>query len=104
MSNFNKYAFLRDLRNQLITEIEKYDVDYIDEIEVLISEIIDNQTTYHSDCFDICKELNAHDFTIYLNECNNIGNLAFACLYEFVQENLDFSELEEICNNKQKAQ
>jgi hypothetical protein len=102
MTNFNKYAFLEDLKNQLITEIEKYDVDYIDEVHPLISEIISNQSIYHYDSFLICIELNAFDFRAYDIECNNISELAFAALHEFVYEKLDFSELEEICNNKVK--
>lgn len=104
MTHFNKYAFLEDLRSRLITEIEKYDVDYIDEVHPLISEIIDSECTYNSDCFDICNELQANDFTAYPNECNTINQLAFEALYEFVYEKLDFQEIEQICNNKQKAQ
>ena len=103
MRTFNKYLFLEDLTNQLKTEIEKYDVDYIDEVHPLISELIDSECTYHSDCFDICNELQAHDFTAYANPCNNISQLAYESLYEFVYEKLDFSELEEICNNKLNA-
>lgn len=103
MENFNKYLFIEDLTNQLKTEIEKYDVDNIDEVKVLICEIIDNQCTYYSDCFDICNELQATDFTAYYKEINNISELAFEALYEFVYEKLDFAELEELINEKVNA-
>jgi hypothetical protein len=48
-------------------------------------------------------ELNATDFTAYPNPCNTINELAYECLYEFIYEELDFSELEELINEQVNA-
>jgi hypothetical protein len=103
MKTFNKYAFIEDLTNQLKTEIKKYNVEDMDKIHVLISELIDSECTYYYDCFIICMELNATDFTAYPNPCNTINELAYECLYEFIYEELDFSELEELINEQVNA-
>jgi hypothetical protein len=98
MENFNKHLFIEDLKQQLKTEIKKYGVDDMDDLHVLISENIENECTYNYDCFMICMELNATDFTAYANPCNTISELAYECLYEFVYEELDMNELEELIN------
>jgi len=103
MSNFNKYAFIQDLTSQLKTEIKEYDVRDIDELDRLIYEAIDNACIYYADCFDICKELNATDFSAYDLECTNICQLAYCCLDEFVREELDYNELEELINEQENA-
>lgn len=103
METFNKYAFIQDLTSQLKTEIKEYEVHDMDKITDLVDEYIDNACIYYSDCFDICKELNATDFSAYDVECNNINQLAFACLYEFVREELDYNELEELIIEKVNA-
>jgi len=96
MTQFNKYVFIEDLTNQLKTEIKQYEVQDMDKITDLVDEYIDNACIYYSDCFDICKELNATDFSAYDLECTNICQLAYCCLDEFIRENLDYNELEEL--------
>lgn len=103
MTTFNKYAFLEDLANDLKTEIEKYDVQDMDSVLTLIDEAIDNQCIYYADCFDICKELNATDFTAYEMPCNTINALAFAALYEFVHAEFDYLEINDLIDNKLNA-
>jgi len=103
MSNFNKYAFIEDLTNQLKTEIKEYDVRDIDKLDELIYEAIDNACIYYADCFDICKELNATDFTAYDIECSTINQLAYAVLFEFIGEKLDYSELYQLIKEQENA-
>ena len=103
MTQFNKYLFIQDLTNQLKTEIEKYNVEDMNSIHVLINELIDSECTYYYDCFQICIELNATDFTAYLNPCNTINELAYEALYEFVYEELDTNELEELIHEQVNA-
>lgn len=97
METFNKYAFIQDLTFFLTNEIEN---DNYTDINVLINEYIDNECIYYNTCFDICKTLGATDFTAYEIECNNINQLAYCALWELVNEELDFNELENLINEK----
>jgi hypothetical protein len=103
MTQFNKYAFIEDLTNQLKTEIKEYDVRDMDEIDVLSYEFIANACIYYSDCFDICKELNATSFDMFDTTCTDICQLAYCALYELVNEQLDRNELEELINEQVNA-
>ena len=98
MENFNKYLFIERLRIQLKEEIKEYDVQDMDTLYSLIHTAVDDECTYYYDCFKICMELNATDFTAYANPCETINELAYECLYEFVCEELDINELEELIN------
>jgi len=103
MRNFNKYLFLQDLMTNLKTEIEKYNVDNMDSINILIDEIINNECTYTSDCFEICIELDATDFNAYMWPVNNIEQLAFVALYDFVHAEFDYLKINELIENKLNA-
>ncbi len=97
---FNKYQFLRDLEAEIKLEIAKGDITNENEIDEYIDREIDNACVFNSDCFDICKELNATDFTIFeFGEPKNISQLAFYALYEYVQEEFDRSELTTLIEN-----
>jgi translation initiation factor 2 beta subunit (eIF-2beta)/eIF-5 len=103
METFNKYELIKDLTNQLKTEIKKFNVNNTLKIYEFIEEYIENQCEEYLDCFNICKELNAIDFRAYDSECNTIKQLAYACLYEFVLVELDYNELEELINKALKS-
>ena len=103
MENFNKHLFIEDLKTELKTEIKNYKVDDMDDLYTLISERLEYETTYYYDCFMICMELNATDFTAYPNPCYTISDLAYECLREFVYEELDMNELEELINEQVNA-
>lgn len=92
----NKHSYLSDLRDELIAEINAGNIQDYNGIQEYIMQDIDNQVIYYSDCFDICKELGATDFTAYSSECNNICQLAWQALYEFICEEFDTNELEEL--------
>jgi hypothetical protein len=93
MNTFNKYNYLEDINNELINEINAGNIQTYDDIQEYILTDIDNQVIYYSDCFDICRELNATDFTAYASECNNISQLAYQALYEFICDELDTNKL-----------
>ena len=97
METFDKNAFIEDLTNQLKTEVKEFNVDNILKIYELIEEYIENQCKEYLYCFDICKELKATNFNAYDSECNTIKELAYACLYEFVLE-----ELQDIIANPER--
>lgn len=100
MNTFNKYQFLVDLKIDIISGIKSGNIHDIQ--EYIINEI-DNACIYYSNCFDICKELNATDFNAYDFECDTIMDLAYACLYQFVFSELDTNELEEFLNECENA-
>jgi hypothetical protein len=103
MEKFNAYQYLRDLERELILQINAGNIENFDDIQDYIYTDINNACIYYSDCFDICKELNATDFSAYDLECTNICQLAYCCLDEFIRENLDYNELEELINAKVNA-
>ena len=103
MNTFNKYTYLTDIKTELINEINAGNINNYDDIQEYIFQDIDNACIYYSDCFEICKELNATDFTAYASECNNISQLAWNALYEYICEELDTNELEELINEHENA-
>jgi len=92
--SFNKYKFVANLLEEITTEIENSRITSLDDVHEFINIELDNAVIYYSDCFDICKELNATDFTAYEIECNTIEQLAYACLNEYVYGEIELGELE----------
>lgn len=100
METFDKYGFIQDLNDFLTNEINKHEVDTMDKIHDLIFEYIDNECIYYSNCWDICKELNATNFNAFDMECTTINELAFCALNELINNELDFNELETLIEEK----
>jgi hypothetical protein len=75
----------------------------MDAINILIDEIINSECTYTSDCFEICIELDATDFNAYMWPVNNIEQLAFVSLYDFVHAEFDYLEINQLIENKLNA-
>lgn len=101
---FNKYSFIRSLEEEIKAEIENGNITTEDEIREYIDRDIDNACIYYHTCFEIAMELNATDFTGYeFGEITNISTLAYAALYEYVYEELNISELEELINERANA-
>jgi hypothetical protein len=97
METFDKYKFIDDLENFLKSEIENgNDTDIHD----LIREYINNEIVYYSYCWDICKECNAHNFTVCDAKCTDITELAYFCLLELVYTNVFFTGIQELYNKK----
>jgi hypothetical protein len=87
---FNKYHFISDLKDFIESEATN-----CNDFNQLISEYLDNEVIYYSDCFDICKALNLTHFDHEIfGTCKDICQLAWCGLYDLVQEN--YSELEQI--------
>lgn len=101
MRNFNKYEFLRELKNEIELAIENREVNDQDEIQSIIDSNIENACIYYADCFAIAMELNATDFDCFDAPINNISQLAFYALSEYVNEELDINELIELVDAKQ---
>ncbi len=90
---FNKYHFISDLTDYIKSEATNYS-----DFEQLISEYLDNQVIYYSDCFDICKELHLTDFEHeFFGMCKDICQLAWCGLYDLVQ--YEYIKLYDIFNS-----
>ena len=90
MRQFNKYEFLTELREDLISEcVNLYSRD-IDESEIqdsldsFVHSYIDNKCIYYADCWAICYELANSDFQIEQTgeTAKNITELAYWSLYD----------------------
>lgn len=98
METFNKYLFIEQLEAEIIEEINKGNIQSSEDYYEYIQQEIDTACIYYSDCFAICLELGATDFTAYGIECNNIGQLAYACLSEYVDQNIDVDFVDDLIN------
>tara|TARA_B110000908_G_scaffold113851_1_gene133546 strand:- start:53 stop:421 length:369 start_codon:yes stop_codon:yes gene_type:complete len=89
MNKFNKYDFLSDLEDSIRTEQPE-------DIWEMVHQEIDRECIYYSDCFDIIKALNFTDWEDNeFGQINNITQLAFTALYDFVVDNLNTEPLTE---------
>ena len=90
MKQFNKYEFLTELRQDLISECENLysrDADeneFQDSLDSLVHSYIDNKCIYYADCWAICYELANNDFEIDQTgeTAKNIQELAYWALYD----------------------
>ena len=97
MNNFNKYDFLSDLEDSIRTEQPE-------DIWEMVHQEIDRECIYYSDCFDIIKALNFTDWEDNeLGQINNITQLAFTALYDFVVDNLNTEPLTENSQSEDDA-
>jgi len=95
MSNFNKYAFLDDLKTLLLDEVINENLTDIDSIQDFIHEELERQVMYSRDCFEIAMDLNLTDFNDFeLGVPTSIYQLAYMGLYEFTIENFDHGLIE----------
>lgn len=96
---FNQYGFIASLQEDLKERIQSEEITTTDGIYDFITEEVDNACIYYADCFDIIKTLNFTDFTGGDFEITNVSQAAYAALYEFTQESVDFNELENLLEN-----
>ncbi len=90
MKQFNKYQFLTELREELLSECATFyscDMEYSeiqDRLNDFIHSYIDNKCIYYADCWAICYELANHDFQIEQTgeTAKNITELAYWALYD----------------------
>lgn len=97
---FNKYQFIRDLREDLADEFgcphcaeekgEEWNEPDKDKVDEYIMEYCANKTIYYYKCWDICKELGATDFYIEILgvKAKDITELAFWSLREYIYEEM----------------
>ncbi len=99
---FNKYAFVSDLEEELKAKIESGEIEDRDGIDEYVNQELDNAVIYYRTAFEIAMELNATHF-----EDDNFGmptdicQHAYFALYEYVNSEIDFNELEELIETKQ---
>jgi hypothetical protein len=94
MKQFNKYEFLTELREDLISECANLYSRDIDENEIqnslndFVHSYIDNKCIYYADCWVICYELASSDFEIEQTgeTAKNITELAYWSLYDLSYE------------------
>lgn len=96
MKTFNVHDFINQLEDQIINEINNGNIQSGDDCYTYIHDCIDGACIYYSDCFDICRELNATDFEAYEYECTNITQLAYAALCQYTFESLDTNKFDEL--------
>jgi hypothetical protein len=87
---FNKYTWLQEQTESLKDHIRNDHDATIDDLQEQLHYDIDNDCIYYVNCFDIIKGLNFTDFTSTDFEVTNVSEAAFAALYEYAYENLDF--------------
>ena len=80
---FNKYEYLESLQQQIS------ELDVNQDKEMFLHEELDRAVIWYSDCWDICKEFNAFDFETTLGKAENLSQLAYGVLYEYVYDNLE---------------
>jgi hypothetical protein len=96
---FNQYGFIASLQEDLKERIQSEEITTTGGIYDFITEEVDNACIYYADCFDIIKTLNFTDFSGSDFEITNVSQAAYAALYEFAQESVDFNELENLLEN-----
>ena len=90
MKQFNKYQFLTELREDLISEcaslysLDTNENEFQDSLDSFIHSYIDNACIYYADCWAICYELANNDFEIDQTgeTAKNIQELAYWALYD----------------------
>lgn len=103
MNTFNKYGFIENLTQTLLQEVLDENLNNIDEIHEYIQIDLDNAVIYYQDCFEIAQSLSLTCFTGFeLGDATTINQLAYFGLYEFVNEELDFSLIELAIKNREE--
>ena len=95
METFNKYAFIKDLKEEIQNEIDNENLQSDDQIETFVHESIDNQCIYTHNCWQIAIELQLSDFNTMNGIAQNVCQLAYDGLTDFVFRYSDEYEYEE---------
>ena len=106
MKTFNKYQFLRDLEEAINEDLaycysKNMDIEE-DQVHEFIHTHIENHTIYSNDAWAIAYELGENDFEnpITGETCKNIYELAFYSLLDYVQSEIDVTEILESFNTQ----
>jgi hypothetical protein len=99
---FNKYQFLSVIKGELYESIENGTITEDCQIYDYVSEEIERECIYYSDCFDIVKDCGFVDWSVSDYEINGISSAAYAALTEFVAKEIDYNKFEELIKEKQE--
>ena len=90
--SFNKYKWIKMVEDEIFNQAEN---DYIrtqDDAWELVNTMIDDSTTYNSDCFDIIKALNYFDWENSDLPVTNIRQAAYNALLDLAIEKVDIEK------------
>ena len=94
---FNKYAFIEKLRKQLSEAIESGVITDDYQINEYVIEEINLQCSEHYEyVLGIVNELKFFRWDKYADEINSISDVAFIALRNYIYENIDLKEIEEL--------
>jgi anti-sigma28 factor (negative regulator of flagellin synthesis) len=88
--SFDLYKFRTDLVQEIQENIEEGDYVFSDDLDIGISEIIDNAVTYNYQSALICIACNYYDWTqSEFGQINTMSEAAYAALNEYVYQDTD---------------
>lgn len=90
---FNKYKWLEEQIESLQEYIRTSEDVTVDDLYEQLHIDIDNDCIYYADCFDIIKGLGFTDFKDTEFQVTNVSEAAYAALYEYAMENIDFQDV-----------
>ncbi len=96
MERFNKYNFIRELKESIGDFLNESnfegDQDIYEEMHQFINEYINNEIIYYYDCWRICSDQGCSDFHIEQTgeTAKNITELAYWTLWGLVEESIDY--------------
>lgn len=90
---FNKYLWLNEQIESLKEYIRTSEDVTVDELYDQLHIDIDNDCIYYADCFDIIKGLDFIDFKDTEFQVTNVSEAAYAALYEYAMEEIDFENV-----------
>jgi len=100
MERFNKYQLTADLEAELLEAVNNDQISELEEVFDWMHQSIENAVIYAADCFEIIRELHFTNFKDSDFEITDIYQAAYAALYEYANENIDLSDVEEAIKNK----
>ena len=98
---FNQYAFVLELKEEIENKIDSGEITRSEEIQEFVHQEVETACIYYSECFDIIKALNFTDFNNSSFEITNVTEAAWCALWEFLERELAWNDLEERINLKE---
>ena len=98
---FNQYAFVLELKEEIENKIDSGEITRSEEIQEFVHQEVETACIYYSECFDIIKALNFTDFNNSAFEITNVTEAAWCALWELLERELAWNDLEERINLKE---
>ena len=91
MEKFNKHTFINDLKEEIEESIKDGYLESADDIHEYITDSIDNECIYYSNCYEIMQDLHLFQWD---EPSTTIAEVAYYGLYEWVFMNIDIDEFD----------